>query len=61
VSRLDVLRYAWEHSIHPAIVAGRIQYKKNNYRIFSNLVGRGEVSRCFKDEYRALSAAKVRR
>jgi len=49
VSRLDVLRYATEHSLHPAIVAGRIQYSKNNYRIFSNLVGRGEVSGCFNE------------
>jgi HTH-type transcriptional regulator / antitoxin HigA len=48
VSQLDVLRYATEHSLHPAIIAGRIQYRKNNYRIFSNLVGRGEVGGCFK-------------
>lgn len=49
VSRSEVLRYASDHSLHPAIIAGRIQYKKNNYRIFSNLVGRGEVSRCFEE------------
>lgn len=48
VSQLDVLRFATEHSLHPAIIAGRIQFKKNNYRIFSNLVGRGEASGCFK-------------
>ncbi len=47
VSRAEVLRYASEHSLHPAIIAGRIQYKQNNYRIFSNLIGRGEVGRCF--------------
>ena len=49
VSRAEVLRYASEHSLHPAIIAGRIQYRKNNYRIFSNLIGRGEVGRCFEE------------
>ena len=49
VSRAEVLRYASEHSLHPAIIAGRIQYKKSNYRVFSNLIGRGEVGRCFEE------------
>lgn len=44
----EVLRYADAHKVHRAIVAGRIQHAKNNYRLFSNLVGRGEVRRLFE-------------
>ena len=33
--------------IHPAIVAGRIRRERDNYRILSNLVGRGAVRRVF--------------
>lgn len=29
--------------VHPAIIAGRICYKKNNYRLLSQFVGTGEV------------------
>ena len=47
VSQKEVISYAVKHNIHPAIVAGRIQYTKNNYRLFSNLVGRGEVRKFF--------------
>ncbi|MFZ5368993.1 MAG: ImmA/IrrE family metallo-endopeptidase [Spirochaetota bacterium] len=43
----DVISYARAHGVHPAIVAGRIQYKRNNFRIFANLVGRGEVRKQF--------------
>ena len=35
--------------IHPAIAAGRIQFEKNNYRILSQFIGRGEVSKLFKE------------
>lgn len=47
ISSSDVISYAKAHGIHPAIVAGRIQYKRNNFRIFANLVGRGEVRKHF--------------
>lgn len=47
VTTFDVLTYAHAHSIAPAIVAGRIQYVKQNYRLFANLLGRGEVSPVF--------------
>ncbi len=40
--------YARQHNISPAIVAGRIQYRTKNYRKFANLIGRGNVKRCFK-------------
>lgn len=43
-----LVNYARRHSISPAIVAGRIQYRTKNYRKFANLVGRGKVLRCFK-------------
>jgi HTH-type transcriptional regulator/antitoxin HigA len=33
--------------IHPAIVAGRIRFEKNNYKILSQFVGRGEVKQLF--------------
>lgn len=33
--------------IHPAIIAGRIRFEKNNYRILSQFVGRGEVMKLF--------------
>jgi HTH-type transcriptional regulator / antitoxin HigA len=36
-------------NIHPAIVAGQIRYRRNNYRLLPNLVGSGEVRRCFQD------------
>jgi HTH-type transcriptional regulator/antitoxin HigA len=41
----QVLQYARERGIHPAIVAGRIRYTKKNYRILTNLLGKGEVRR----------------
>ena len=34
--------------VHPAIIAGRIQFEKNNYRILSQFIGRGEVSKLFE-------------
>ena len=48
-TQVAVLRYAAENNIHPAIVAGRIQHARNNYRVFSNLIGRGEVRKCFRE------------
>ncbi len=35
--------------IHPAIVAGRMRYEANSYRILSNMVGKGEVRRLFPE------------
>ena len=48
VSRLDLYQYALKNNIHPAIIAGKIQYSKNNYRLFANMVGRGEVRNLFE-------------
>lgn len=35
--------------IHPAIVAGRLQYESKNYRILRALLGSGEVQKLFDD------------
>lgn len=40
---------AYELRIHPAIVAGRIQRETGNYKILSDLVGRGAIRRLFPD------------
>ena len=42
-----VLELANKLKIHPAIIAGRIRYEKNNYRKFSNLLGHGAVRKQF--------------
>ncbi len=34
--------------IHPAIIAGRIRYERNNFRILARHLGTGEVRRCFE-------------
>lgn len=39
----DVEDTARKLHIHPAIVAGRLRYTRNNYKTFSRLVGHGEV------------------
>lgn len=45
-----VLELARELEIHPAIIVGRIQRDKNNYRLFNRSLGRGqgEVTRLFQ-------------
>ena len=39
----DVLAAAQELYISPAIIAGRLRYERKNYKLFSNLIGQGEV------------------
>jgi len=39
--------FAESRNIHPAIVAGRIRRDRNNYRMFDEMVGRGQVRRLF--------------
>lgn len=48
-SASDVLSLAAKLKVHPALVAGRIRFKRNNYRILSNLVGSGQVRRLFPE------------
>ncbi len=40
---------AYERGISPAIVAGRIRKVKNNFRLFHNIVGRGQVREQFAE------------
>ena len=46
-SPMAVIALAQEVGIHPAIVAGRVRYKLDNYRLLSQFVGTGEVRRLF--------------
>jgi len=45
----DVLDLASKADIHKSIIAGRIRYENNNYRILSRHIGRGEVRKLFSD------------
>jgi len=46
----SVIRLAQECDVDVSIVAGRVQYKANEYRKFSRLVGRGRVRAFFEAE-----------
>jgi HTH-type transcriptional regulator / antitoxin HigA len=39
----SVLSLAKQIEVHPAIIAGRIRYERRDFRLFSELVGMGEV------------------
>lgn len=49
-SPMNTLGLAHRIGVHPAIVAGRVRYETGNYRLLSQLVGTGEVSRLFRTE-----------
>jgi HTH-type transcriptional regulator/antitoxin HigA len=40
----DVIAFAQKFRIDPSIVAGRIRRERNNYKIFTELVGNGEIT-----------------
>lgn len=42
-----IIEFAYQKQIHPAIVAGRIRKRKENYYILNPLVGHGEVRKQF--------------
>ena len=44
----DVKEFANDYKISPAIVAGRIQYERNNYRVFRNLLQTESIRNMFK-------------
>ena len=44
-SGMAVMVLALELGIHPAIVAGRVRYERDNYRLLSQFVGSGQVRR----------------
>lgn len=46
---MNVINLANELNVHPAVVAGRVRYDRDNYRLLSQFVGNGEVWRHFKD------------
>jgi len=46
----EVIRLSEQLKIHPAIIAGRIRFEINNYRILSQFVGRNKVCKFFKSE-----------
>ena len=56
-----VMELAHELQIHPAIVAGRIRYEQQNYRLLSQFVGTGEVRPQFPEERRSKTAKRSRR
>jgi Predicted transcription regulator containing HTH domain len=45
----SIYDFAFQLKIHPAIVAGRIQYDKDNYGLFSDLTGKGMIRKVFFD------------
>ena len=53
---MNAIHLAHELNIHPAIVAGRVRYERNNYRLLSQLVGNCQVRRHFNDAGKAYSA-----
>ena len=40
---MEVIHFADEIGVHPAIVAGRVRFERNNYRLLSQFVGSGVV------------------
>lgn len=47
VSHSAIMDFALDLGISPAIVAGRIRFEKRDYRLFTQLIGHGEVRRYF--------------
>jgi|HubBroStandDraft_1064217.scaffolds.fasta_scaffold00040_40 HTH-type transcriptional regulator/antitoxin HigA len=45
-----ITSFARSLNIHPAIVAGRIRKDRNDYRIFNEMIGRGQVRRLFPNQ-----------
>lgn len=42
--------------IHHAIVAGRVRHEQNNWRIFTGILGKYDVSRCFESQSEGFEA-----
>jgi HTH-type transcriptional regulator/antitoxin HigA len=57
ITSSEVLRYASDHGVHPAIVAGRIQHTRKDFRTFANLLGHNEVRKYYPLEGRGWSKA----
>ena len=46
---MNVINLANELRVHPAVVAGRVRYERDNYRLLSQFVGNGEVRSQFEN------------
>lgn len=46
---MAVIGMAYELGIHPAIIAGRVRYQRDNYRLLSQFVGSKQVRKQFED------------
>jgi HTH-type transcriptional regulator/antitoxin HigA len=49
VSAAKVIALAEQLKIHPAIIAGRIRYERNNYRLMSRYIGSKQVRKHFAE------------
>lgn len=49
-NEVSVVALARQIGIHPAIVAGRIRHERRDFRIFNDLIGRGQVREIIFDE-----------
>ena len=47
ISKREILNISQKLRIHHSLIAGRIRREKNNYKVFSNLVGSGQVRKLF--------------
>ncbi len=56
-----VMELAHELQIHPAIVAGRVRYERQNYHLLSQFVGTGEVRPQFLEPRRSKRTKRRRR
>jgi len=46
-----VIDLAQRTGVHPAVVAGRVRFESNNFRVLTQLVGQGEVRRLFPEAF----------
>ena len=46
----NVIELAIEARVHPAVVAGRVRFERDDYRLLSQLVGSGEVRGLFEGD-----------
>ena len=50
ISSLEVQELAEKLKIHPAIIAGRIRFERNNYHLLTRLVGQGKLREMFNEK-----------
>jgi len=52
-STAEIYALAEKLKIHPAIIAGRIRFEQNNYRLLSRHVGNKKIRKHFADSFKA--------